>query len=85
MQFGSPAGGGNPPPRSVLRGAATGTTSFCAAGCPCIMGIQARDGMKKKDSTEVMRVRQSAGRNKVSLIICAVAAIIGVVGWLSTL
>ena len=49
------------------------------------MGIQARDGMKKKDSTEVMRVRQSAGRNKVSLIICAVAAIIGVVGWLSTL
>jgi predicted negative regulator of RcsB-dependent stress response len=38
--------------------------------------------MKQKDSTEVMRVRQSAGRNKVSLIVCAVAAIVGVVGWL---
>jgi hypothetical protein len=41
--------------------------------------------MKKKDSTEVMRVRQSAARNKIPLILCAVAAIVGVVGWLSTL
>jgi predicted negative regulator of RcsB-dependent stress response len=40
---------------------------------------------KKKDNTEVMRVRQSAGRNKVPLIICALVAIVGVVGWLSSL
>jgi hypothetical protein len=39
----------------------------------------------KKDNTEVMRVRQSVGRNKVPLIICALAAIVGVVGWLSSL
>ena len=40
---------------------------------------------KKKDNTEVMRVRQSVGRNKVPLILCALVAIVGVVGWLSSL
>jgi predicted negative regulator of RcsB-dependent stress response len=41
--------------------------------------------MKKKDSTEVMRVRESAERNKISLIICTLLAIVGVIGWLSSL
>ena len=41
--------------------------------------------MKKKDSTEVMRVRESVERNKISLIICTLLAIVGVVGWLSSL
>jgi hypothetical protein len=42
-------------------------------------------GMKKKDSTEVIRVRESVERNKVPLIICMLLAIVGVVGWLSSL
>jgi predicted negative regulator of RcsB-dependent stress response len=41
--------------------------------------------MKKKDSTEVMRVRESVERNKTSLIICTLLAIVGVIGWLSSL
>lgn len=41
--------------------------------------------MKKKDSTEVMQVRESAGRNKVPLLICALLAIAGVIGWLNSL
>jgi predicted negative regulator of RcsB-dependent stress response len=41
--------------------------------------------MKKKDSTEVMRVRESVERNKMSLIICTLLAIVGVIGWLSSL
>ena len=41
--------------------------------------------MKKKDSTEVMRVRESVERNKISLIVCTLLAIVGVVGWLSSL
>jgi predicted negative regulator of RcsB-dependent stress response len=41
--------------------------------------------MKKKDSTEVMRVRQSVERNKVPLIVCTLLAIVGVIGWLTTL
>ncbi|HEV8109984.1 MAG TPA: hypothetical protein VGP97_20920 [Burkholderiales bacterium] len=40
--------------------------------------------MKKKDSTEVMRVRQSVERNKIPLIICTLLAIIGVIGWLNS-
>jgi hypothetical protein len=41
--------------------------------------------MKKNDSTEVMRVRQSVERNKVPLIVCTLLAIVGVIGWLTTL
>jgi hypothetical protein len=42
-------------------------------------------GMKKKDSTEVMRVRQSVGQNKALLVICALLAIVGMIGWLKSL
>ena len=49
-----------------------------------ITGI-AGTGMKKKDSTEVMRVRQSVERNKIPLIVCTLLAIVGVIGWLSSL
>jgi hypothetical protein len=38
-----------------------------------------------KDSTELIRVRQSAGRHKVTLLICALLVIVGFVGWLTTL
>jgi hypothetical protein len=41
--------------------------------------------MKKKDSTEVMRVRQSVGQNKALLVICALLAIVGMIGWLKSL
>ena len=41
--------------------------------------------MKKLDSTEVMRVRESVERNKISLIVCTLLAIVGVIGWLSSL
>jgi hypothetical protein len=85
MQFGSPAGGGNPPPDRPPPWRRYRYYVLLRRRLPVHHGHLSEDAMKKKDSTEVMRVRQSAGRNKVSLIVCAVAAIIGVVGWLSTL
>jgi len=39
----------------------------------------------KKDSTEVIRVRQSVARNKKALLIYAVIAVCGLVGWLASL
>lgn len=44
-----------------------------------------RPEMKKKDSTEVLRVRQSLTQNRIPLIVCALLAIVAVVGWLTTL
>lgn len=41
--------------------------------------------MKKKDSTEVMQVRQSVERNRSFLIVVALLAIVGLVGWLNSL
>lgn len=41
--------------------------------------------MKKKDNTELMRVRQSFGQNKTALVVCALLAIAGLVGWLTAL
>jgi hypothetical protein len=38
-----------------------------------------------KDSTELIRVRQSAKRHKLTLAICALLVIVGFVGWLTTL
>jgi hypothetical protein len=37
------------------------------------------------DRTERTRVRQSVAKHKVILMICALAAIVGIVGWLMTL
>ena len=42
-------------------------------------------GKSKKDSTEVLRVRQSVARNRNVLLIYAVLAICGLVGWLTSL
>ena len=42
-------------------------------------------GKTKKDNTEVMRVRQSVGSNKLFSILLAVLALIGVIGWLTSL
>lgn len=51
-----------------------------------MIGPSAGDsGMKKKDSTEVMQVRQSVERNRSFLIVAALLAIIGLVGWLNSL
>lgn len=41
--------------------------------------------MARKDSTEVMQVRQSAERNRTFLIVAALLAVVGVIGWLSAL
>ncbi len=41
--------------------------------------------MKKKDNTELIRVRQSFGQNKAALVVCALLAIAGLVGWLTAL
>jgi hypothetical protein len=41
--------------------------------------------MKRKDSTEVIRVRKSLAQNRVPLIICALLAVVAVVGWLTSL
>jgi hypothetical protein len=50
-------------------------------------GVREDQGMKKdkKDNTEVMRVRQSVRRNMLPLMICALLAIVGLVGWLTSL
>jgi hypothetical protein len=37
------------------------------------------------DKTERTRVRQSVARHKGLLMICALLAILGIVGWLTTL
>jgi hypothetical protein len=37
------------------------------------------------DKTERTRLRQSVARHKVLLVICALLAILGIVGWLTTL
>lgn len=36
------------------------------------------------DNTQLIRVRQSAGRHKLTLLICAVLILAGFVGWLTT-
>jgi hypothetical protein len=41
--------------------------------------------MKKKDNTELLRVRQSLGQNKTALIVWMLVAIVGLVGWLTAL
>ena len=41
--------------------------------------------MRKKDSTEVMQVRQSVERNRTFLVVAALLAIVGVIGWLNAL
>ena len=40
---------------------------------------------RKKDSTEVLRVRQSVARNKTALLIYALVAVCGLVGWIVSL
>jgi hypothetical protein len=37
------------------------------------------------DKTERTRVRQSAGQHKLSLTICALLAVVAIVGWLTSL
>jgi hypothetical protein len=37
------------------------------------------------DLTERTRVRQSVGQHKLALMICALLAIVGVLGWLNSL
>jgi hypothetical protein len=37
------------------------------------------------DNTQLIRVRQSAGRHKITLLICALLVLGGFVGWLTTL
>jgi hypothetical protein len=38
-----------------------------------------------KDATERTRVRQSAGQHKLALTICALLAVVGFIGWLTSL
>jgi hypothetical protein len=37
------------------------------------------------DLTERTRTRQSVGRHKLTLAICALLAVVGIVGWLTSL
>jgi hypothetical protein len=37
------------------------------------------------DNTQLIRVRQSAGRNKLALVVCAMLVLAGFIGWLTTL
>ena len=45
----------------------------------------ARQNARKKDSTELIRTRESIGRNKLTLTICALLAAVGFIGWLTSL
>jgi hypothetical protein len=56
-----------------------GRKSFCRGVRACIM----RKNMG--DNTQLIRVRQSAGRHKITLVICALLVLGGFVGWLTTL
>lgn len=37
------------------------------------------------DNTQLIRTRESIARHKGTLVICALLAIVGLVGWLTTL
>ncbi|HEY9532540.1 MAG TPA: hypothetical protein VIQ55_14195 [Burkholderiales bacterium] len=37
------------------------------------------------DNTLRVRIAQSAGRNKLTLVVCAMLVLVGLVGWLTTL
>ena len=37
------------------------------------------------DNTQLIRVRQSAGRHKLTLFVCALLVLAGFIGWLTTL
>jgi hypothetical protein len=37
------------------------------------------------DNTQLVRIRQSASRHKLTLVICAALALTGFIGWLTTL
>jgi hypothetical protein len=37
------------------------------------------------DNTQLIRVRQSAGRHKLTLVACALLVLAGLIGWLTTL
>jgi hypothetical protein len=37
------------------------------------------------DNTQLIKVRQSAGRHKITLALCALLILAGVIGWLTTL
>jgi len=70
----------------MTKHAATGTKSFSGRAAGGMIGPSAGDnGMKKKDSTEVMQVRQSVERNRSFLIVAALLAIVGLIGWLNSL
>ena len=61
-----------------------GTTSL-GRPVPPVHHHRHRGDGDEEDSTEVMRVRESVERNKISLIVCTLLAIVGVIGWLSSL
>jgi hypothetical protein len=50
-----------------------------------IARMTARRNARVKDSTEVLRTRESIGRNKLTLMICALLAAVGFIGWLTSL
>jgi hypothetical protein len=50
-----------------------------------MLGTFFRENARMDDLTERTQVRKSVGKNKLTLTICALLAIVGVVGWLTTL
>jgi hypothetical protein len=42
-------------------------------------------GKDMGDNTQLIRVRQLAGRHRLTLLVCALLALAGFVGWLTTL
>lgn len=50
-----------------------------------MLGTFFLENARMDDLTERTRVRKSVGKHKLTLTICALLAIVGVVGWLTTL
>jgi hypothetical protein len=63
----------------------SGKTSFLPCGCPVHYPAVARKNAGMKDSTELRRTRQSIGQNKLTLMIFALIAAIGFIGWVTSL
>jgi hypothetical protein len=63
-----------------------GKTPFCVRVPGCIMvGCFCSRTARMDDLTERTRVRQSVSQHKLTLTICALLTLVGIVGWLTTL
>lgn len=64
----------------------SGTTPFCAWVAGRIMvGNNSSPNARMDDKTERTRVRESVAQHKLALTIFALLAVVGIIGWLTSL